>query len=333
MDINAFHIYWNSSPKKRNFRAYFILTTILSALEWKKNQQGKLTFYTDKYTMDYFEKNNLCDFWDKCDSKTLDDEIDPKHFDTKTFYAIGKFNALRHEKTPCAMIDIDLVIWRNIDNILKNNVGVFTHYEKTTPNSIWYPDKEKIQKPKNYQFSSKWNFDDYALNTSFIYFNDEKLKNYFVDQAMMYMKDNFIDSKRENIGNPEILFVEQRLLQMCYKDMNLLDKCSPLIDIVWDSYNGEFLNGNKRNWDFYDFDNNDIATHTWIAKHAIEKNVLYNNYMCLRLIEKILEIDSKYYDVLKNIDEVKPYIRLLDKYNNSEILVNNKKGTKVLYLK
>lgn len=36
MDINAFHIYWSPSKKERNFKAYFILTAILSALEWKK---------------------------------------------------------------------------------------------------------------------------------------------------------------------------------------------------------------------------------------------------------------------------------------------------------
>lgn len=333
MDINAFHIYWSPSKKERNFKAYFILTAILSALEWKKNQQGKLTFYADRYTMNFFEKNKLCDFWDKCDNETLDREIDPKRFDANTFYAIGKFNALKHEMAPCAMIDIDLVIWKNIDEILKNNVGVFSHYEKTTPSSIWYPTKEGIQIPKGYQFSNDWDFEDFALNTSFIYFNDEELKNYFVEQAMRYMENNFITSKRDNIGNPEILFVEQRLLRMCYKDMGVLDKCSPLIDVVWGANEGEFLNPEHRSWDFYNFDNNDIATHTWIAKQAIEKNELYQNYMCVRLIEKILELDYRYYDVLKNVEAVKPYVRLLDEYSDGEGLVKNKKASKVLYKK
>lgn len=332
MDINAFHVYWNPTKKERSFKAYFILTAILSALKWKQNQSGNLTLYADKYTLDYFKKNNLCDFWDYCDGDTLDKEIDNNHFDTNTFYAIGKFNAFKHVLSPCAMIDIDLVLWKNIDEILENNVSVFTHYEKTTPTSIWYPSKEKLQKPNNYEFKDSWDFNDYAVNTSFIYFNDEILKNHFVDEGIRYMQDNFIASKRNNIGNPEILFVEQRLLPMCYKYMNLYDKCSPLIDIVWDSYNGEFIN-DKREWEFYDFDNNDIATHTWIAKQHIEKNTLYQNYMCLRLIEKILEIDNNYYDILKNINEVKPYIKLLDKYKDSDNLVNNNEGSKVLYLK
>lgn len=120
---------------------------------------------------------------------------------------------------------------------------------------------------------------------------------------------------------------------MCYKDMGVLDKCSPLIDIVWGANEGEFLNPEHRSWDFYNFDNDDIATHTWIAKQAIEKNELYQNYMCVRLIEKILELDHRYYDVLKNVEAVKPYVRLLDEYSDGEGLVKNKKASKVLYKK
>lgn len=331
MDINAFHIYWSGVKKERSFKAYFILTAILSALEWKKNHTGKLTFYGDKYTMNFFDKNKLCDIWDKCDDSTLDKEIDPVHFDTKTFYAIGKFNAFQHEKAPCAMVDIDLVIWKNIESMLKDKEGVFTHYEKTTPSSIWYPEKEKIQTASNYEFSSNWNFNDDAVNTSFIYFKDDNLKNYFIEKGMEYMKDNFIERDGNNIGNAEILFVEQRLLPMCYKDKGVFEKCGPLIDIVWDAYEGSFSKNSERSWEFFDFDNEDVATHTWIAKQAIENNLLYQNYMCMRLIEKIIEIDPKYYDILKDIAEINPYIKMLDEYGNSEVLVKKSKGSKVLY--
>ena len=161
-------------------------------------------------------------------------------------------------------------------------------------------------------------------------YSDNKLNP--VVNRRKYLEEE-IDSKRDNIGNPEILFVEQRLLRMCYKDMGVLDKCSPLIDVVWGAHEGQFLNPEHRSWEFFDFDNSDIATHTWIAKQAIERNVLYQNYMCVRLIEKILEIDNRYYDVLKDIKEVKPYIRLLDQYLDSEGLVQNKQGSKVLYKK
>ena len=86
MNINSFHVYWSPSEKERHFKAYFTLTAILSALEWKKNHKGNLTFYADKYTADFFYKNNICDFWDKFDNKTLDEEIDPRYYDT-IFYS------------------------------------------------------------------------------------------------------------------------------------------------------------------------------------------------------------------------------------------------------
>ena len=331
--MNAFHIFYSPEEKKRNFKAYFILTAILSALEWKKHHNGNLTFYADKYTADFFYQNSLSDFWDKIDDYILQKEIDPQTYDVNTFYAIGKFIAFSHEKTPCAMVDIDLVVWDNLEKILKDKKSVFTHYEKTVPHSLWYPKSSDIKKSAGYKFSENWNFDDYAVNTSFIYFSDENLKNYFIKKALEYMKNNFIDKTRNNIGNPEILFVEQRLLPMCYKDLGVYEKCSPLIDVIWDAYNGEFSKDSKEDWEFFDFDNGSLITHTWIAKHMIDYNILYRNYMCVRLIEKIIEFDDKYYDVLANIEQIKPYILLLDEYKTSEELVNKKIGSKILYRK
>ena len=330
MDINAFHIYWKDEKKERNFKGYFTLTALLSALEWKKNNKGNLTFYTDKYTKDFFDKNDLLGAWDKIDDTTLDNEIDSNHFDTKTFYAIGKFIALKHEKTPCAMVDIDLIVWKNLEEMLKDKKSAFTHYEKTTPFSVWYPDKDKVQTANNYKFKDSWNFKDDAVNTSFIYFNDEKIKNYYINNGIEFMKDNFIDKTRENIGNPEILFVEQRLLPMCYKDLNIVNEVTPIIDIEWDAYKGEFTEG-ERTWEFFDVDNDDILTHTWIAKQAIEHNKKYETYMCSRIIEKILNIDDKYYDKLKSIKEIKPYIELLDQYNNTNNLLKEKIADNDLY--
>ena len=332
MDINAFHVYYSSKKEERSFKSYFILTAILSALQWKKNHNGSLKFYTDKYTADFFYKNHLESFWNKIDDKTLDRKIDNKLYDTKTFYAIGKFIAFLNEQTPCAMIDIDLVVWKNIEDILNNKKSVFTHYEKTTPFSFWYPDSKYIQKPNGYNFSNNWNFTDYAANTSFVYFNDEHLKKYYIEQGLLFMKNNFINKNQNNIGNPEILFVEQRLLPFCYKDLGMIDKCSPLLDVVWDAYNGDFIK-NKNEWDFFNFDNNSIITHTWIAKDKIDNNTLYQNYMNVRLIEKILEFDNNYYDILSRIKEVKPYIELLDQYKDSKQLVKKRKATDILYIK
>lgn len=53
--------------------------------------------------------------------------------DTSTFVTIGKFAAFLKEKAPCAMIDVDLVIWEN-----------------SRPDSIWYPDSDRLPRRRNH---------------------------------------------------------------------------------------------------------------------------------------------------------------------------------------
>ena len=331
MNTNAFHVYWSGKEGERNFDSTFILTALLSAISWKKYNTGKLTLYVDRYTMDFFEKNKLCDLWDVCDYKTLDQNIDKKKIDVNTFYTVGKFIALLNEPSPCEMIDIDLIIEKNISAELRKNRSMFTHYEKVVPRTIWYPKKEVIHKAPNYTFDTNWDFNTNALNTSFIYFNDDKLKNYYVECAINYITNNFIPSSDKKIGNPEVLFVEQRLLALCYNDFGVNNEVVPLIDIEWDPKKGKFNCKDKDGWPFFELDNDTKITHTWIAKPKIEENKLYKNYMCVREIEKILENRSDYYNTLKNIDSIKPYINLLDKYGSSENLIESNVGSNDLY--
>ena len=333
MDINAFHVFYSPKKEERNFKDYFVLTTILSALQWRKLHSGNLTFYTDRFTLDYFKKYHFNDIWHNCDDTTLDNEIDPNHFDVNTFYAAGKFTAFIHEKCPVAMIDIDLIIWHNLYSLLKRNVSVFTHYENASPRTIWYEKKERLHKAKNYEFHKNWDFSIKAVNTSFVYFSDEKLKDYYVNCAFEYMYNNFIDKQRNNIGNPEILFVEQRLLPMCYKDFNVTNSTTPLLNITWNPPQGRFVNERHNNWKYYKVDNNSIATHLWIAKSDIENNKLYRNYLCCRLIEKIIEIDDRYYDLFANNPSIYPYIKLLENYKTTNKLIELKMASNILYLK
>lgn len=117
--MNAFHVFWTPSDKERVFDDYFVLTLILSALQWKLTNSGKLTFYGDKKTVAFLEKYRLTHLWDQCDGETLDQTINQNHYDTSTFVTIGKFAAFLKEKAPCAMIDVDLVIWENLALYLK----------------------------------------------------------------------------------------------------------------------------------------------------------------------------------------------------------------------
>jgi len=329
--MNAFHVFWMPSHEKREFKDYFVLTLILSAMQWKHTNQGRLTFYGDCRTVDYLEKYHLCDLWSFCDEHTLDREIDTEHYDVSAFYTIGKFIAFLQEQGPCAMVDVDLVIWKNLDSILEGKESAFTHWEQAADFSPWYCEPEKLSIRPGYKFHPQWDFTDRAANTSFIYFKNDELKEYYVKCALQYMWDNPVLVKK--IENPELIFVEQRLLTMCYKELNLMNKVGPIFDIVWDAGKGEFINGPKmqQGWPFFEWDNKCIATHIWNAKQAIDQNESYRNYMCCRAVELILALDHKLYDTLAGIESVQKYLKLLCEYKTSANLVKKGKGSKVLY--
>lgn len=329
--MNAFHVFWTPSDKTRSFSDYFILTLILSAMQWKLTNTGKLTFYGDKKTVEFLEKYRMTDLWDCCDANTLDQTIDRVHYDTSTFVTIGKFVAFLKEKAPCAMIDVDLVIWKDIAPFLTWKKAAFTHWEDSLTDSIWYPGPDRLPHPNGYQFHPAWDFHCMAVNTSFIYFCEDKLKEYYVNAALDYMRDN--RWTKELPANTAIMFVEQKLLAMCLNELGLQKECGPLIDIVWDSNDGSFriTPTTPNGWKFFEWDNNSVATHIWIAKQAIEKNEKYRTFMCCRAAEIILAADNKMASTLEGIESVRKYLKLLEQYGSTDSIVKAGVASKVLY--
>lgn len=329
--MNAFHIFWTPSQEKRDFRDYFVLTLILSAMQWRKTNPGRFTFYGDRRTVEYLDKQGLCSLWSDCDGETLDRETDLEHYDVKTFFTIGKFLAFLQEQAPCALVDVDLVIWKNLDGILKGKEAAFTHWEEPDVSSPWYCGPEKLSVRPGYQFHPEWDFAQTAANTSFIYFKEDWLKEYYVECALQYMHDNFVRNRTKE--NPELIFVEQRLLTMCCKERQVMDKVGPLMDITWDAREGRLIPGKgmPKGWPFFEWDNGCLATHTWIAKQAIDKNEPYRNYMCCQAIEKILKLDHRMYDVLEKIDSITKYLDMLYEYKTSAGVLKAGVGSASLY--
>lgn len=329
--MNAFHMYWNPSPEERNFTDYAILTMILSALQWKAVNDGHLSFYGDRQTVAYLERLHLAELWDRCDGTTLDQKIDREHYNVNVFYSIGKFIALLQECCPCAMLDMDLIIWQNISSFLKEKEAAFTHWEDTRANTIWYCDKEKLPVPPGFQFHPAWNFKRKAANTSFMYFNNPRLRDYYVECAMRYMRDN--PCSKKTIGNAGILFAEQRLFTMCIDECGDWKKTAPLLDITWNAKKGKFqISRNMPDgWKFFQPDNDNIATHTWIAKTQMDKNERYKSYFCCRLIEKICAVSPNMEKILVTITAMQPYLRLLDQYGTTEQMLDKGVVTKELY--
>lgn len=170
-----------------------------------------------------------------------------------------------------------------------------------------------------------------AVNTSFMYFREDKIKEYYVNAALDYMRDN--KWTKDLPTNSAIMFVEQKLLAMCLNELGQQEECGPLIDIVWDPQVGSFrlLPTRPEGWKFFEWKNNSVATHIWIAKQAIEKNEKYRTYMCCRAVEIILAADSSMSATLEGIESIHKYLRLLEQYGSCDNIVEAGIASRELY--
>jgi hypothetical protein len=269
------------------FSDYYLLAMILSVLQWKKLNCGPVKIYGDVNVITYLAKFDLLDLWDEYDMDTLKN-LD-KRIDSSCFYSAGKFYAYLREPAPCFMVDLDLILWKNLESVTSEVAVGFTHWEDTSPASYWYGPKEGLKAPKGYAFRDVWNWNLMAANTSLVYFKDDALKDYYASEALRYMIDNQVGGEFHLI-KPELLFVEQRLLPLCIYEMGLIDRMKVFIDTIWNPSEGRFTkhDGEIGEWSYYDLVDQPVLTHLWIAKQHIEKNQKYRNFYCSRLLDSIL---------------------------------------------
>ena len=92
----------------------------------------------------------------------------------------------------------------------------------------------------DYIFPQVWDMEEEATNTSILYIADERLKEYYVAEALRFMEHE-LDTP--NIGARCMVFAEQRILPMCAKELGVrvndilkfedLEKDQDLITHVW----------------------------------------------------------------------------------------------------
>ncbi len=110
---------------------------------------------------------------------------------------------------PAVMVDLDLIIWKDIRNIIKDTDICAIHREGIFPDV--YPGKEFFHMKQEYRFDPDWSFEVLPVNTCMLYIADEAFKNYYVDSSITFM-ENCLETE-ENLCH--MVFAEQRLLAMC----------------------------------------------------------------------------------------------------------------------
>jgi len=282
--IRAFHVNSTRPFFMENNNDYFIedfeiLTTVLSALMWRR-LNGSIKLYTDNTGKKYYASLGLLDLWDDGINTAVVENI-PESVNQQIFWAAAKIFALQAESTPIAMVDLDLIVWKNLSTELKGKQFAVIHREELHNNIYLSPDKLKTR--SDYKFEPDWDWSELPYNMSFAYINNAIFKEYYTNSAIDFMIENN-DYPEETVS--QMVFAEQRIAAMCAKKTQ-----TPVYHFLDDPYQI----------------NNNIFTHIWGAKTAAKNNSKDKTTLCIALLQKVKEHFPEYYKRLNELEMLKPY--------------------------
>lgn len=241
---------------------YEILTMIMSALMWRKHN-GDIWMHGDRIALEYIDKLGISHIW----NGGLDEIAVPDKVPEKVFWAAGKLYAMEQVTMPAVMVDLDLIIWKDIKGYIKNTEICAIHREGIFPDV--YPEKEFFHMAEDYKFDPDWNWNVFPVNTCMLYMADDEFKQYYIESAFDFMEH--CRETEENLCH--MVFAEQRMLAMC------AEKKGKIISSFFPSS--------------MDIEQQDIFTHLWGYKNILKFNykdrVAFNNKMCRRILAEFPE--------------------------------------------
>jgi len=285
--ITAIHINSTAPFAVKNKGAQYriedfdLLTTVLSALMWRKNN-GPIRLYTDKVGYNYYASLDLLDLWDAGIDTAVLENI-PETINHDIFWAAAKLFALQHEETPVAMIDTDLIVWPRILTVLENKPFAVIHREELHG---CYPPPDTLKRRKGYEFDPQWDWSELPCNMAFAWFSDSEFKKYYTDCAIDFMTDNH-EYAMEMVS--QMVFAEQRMVAVCAKKMNI-----PIYHFLDDPFQRD----------------NEYFSHIWGAKDIARNYPGQRKLLCTALVQKIRDIFPAWYDKLSATEALKTRFNL-----------------------
>jgi hypothetical protein len=155
---------------------YQILYTILSALRWNL-LNGPIDLYTDSVGFSFYKQLGIDGLYNNINIDFLNNL---KDVDPALFWTSGKIQALRNEREPFVFLDQDFIVRDKIpESFYENELGI-GHWE--IPRGHYYFTKEQWEREiKHMEFPENYNIYAYSPNTSFLYFNNPKIVDEYVD--------------------------------------------------------------------------------------------------------------------------------------------------------
>jgi len=207
----AVYAYW-TRPSRRPLRpgaaafsALDLLVTAVSVLLWRR-ANGPARLYTDKAGLEYFDHVGLAGLWSSIDTAVL--EAIPQAIDAAVFWDIGKVFALEHHGCPAAVLDLDLIVWAEVERLRCADVQ-FLHWEELV--EPWYVSPERLHRPPGYRFAPGLDWNMWACNTALMYVRDERFREAYCCECRAFAAGN---RPPDGWGLAEFLFCGQRLYGM-----------------------------------------------------------------------------------------------------------------------
>lgn len=181
-----------------------LATAELSARLWRRFN-GPIRLLTDPAGEAYVKSTPLAAAYD-----AILPVLDPRccGIDPNKYWAAGKIAALSRIATPCAILDMDMIIWRPLDLAGEKLVCACVEFLNDTV----YPPLSFFRTAEGYPFPPGWSEAATALNTAFLYMGDATLKADYTREAFRFM---LAERETPNYWAVCMTFAEQRILGMC----------------------------------------------------------------------------------------------------------------------
>ncbi|MFL6077524.1 MAG: hypothetical protein ACJ73S_29530 [Mycobacteriales bacterium] len=243
-----------------------ILTTVLSALEWRRHN-GVIRLYTDPAGQEFYDRLGLLGLWDGgVDTERLEQRSPA--INCGVFWSFGKVVALRHEEAPCCLMDTDLIVWDSIRRLV--TADVMSLHEEPLDFAAYVGRDELTAAP-----GFDWDGLDWSVaprSAALLLFMTDTFKNEYADRALSFMEGNPIRSEPGGALPAHPIFVEQRLLPMCAKASGV-----PVGSFLRDYRGTELPSGQP----------NTMFTHLWNAKTLLHHHPERRRDLCRRYASRI----------------------------------------------
>lgn len=268
-----------------------VLTTVLSALEWRRHN-GLIRLYTDPMGREFYDRLGLLGLWDGGVYAEHLEQVS-QTINCRVFWSFGKVVALRREEAPCCLLDTDLIVWDSIRRLVA--ADVMSLHEESLGFAA-YVDRDRLIAPPGFD----WNGLDWSVapcSAALLLFTNDAFKNEYADRALSFMEGNPIPSEPGEALPAHPIFVEQRLLPMCAKASGVR-----IGSFLRDYTGAELWSGQK----------NTVFTHLWNAKTLLHNNPKKRKDLCAKYALRVRRDYPDVADVLAKSELLREHFRTAD---------------------